>query len=130
MRQRLSPSWKQDWWLCSSHTPYQYYTHIRKPTRQHLTKVNTKYKQSEIKTNCRTSMDTCTYRHTWKRGGRSTGKRRKQEAAAKIKTKLSKKAHQKQEIADYQHRNGGYNPQQDSPRLPWYPAKNRPLETT
>jgi len=44
-------------------------------------------------------MDTCTYRHTWKRGGLLAGKRRKQEAAAKIKTKLSKKAHQKQEAS-------------------------------
>ena len=43
---------------------------------------NTKFKQPDIKNNSRTSMDTCTYRHTWKR--RSAGERGNQEAAAKI----------------------------------------------
>ena len=36
--------------------------------------------------NSRTSIDTCTYRHTWKRSGRSADERGKQEAAAKIQT--------------------------------------------
>ena len=35
--------------------------------------------------NSRTSMDTCTYRHTWKRIGRSAGERGKQEAEPKSK---------------------------------------------
>ena len=36
--------------------------------------------------NSRTSVDTCTYRHTWKRSVRSAGERGKQEAAAKLQT--------------------------------------------
>ena len=41
---------------------------------------------------------------TWKRSGRSAGERGKQEAAAKIQTKLlSKNAHQKQEAIILQH---------------------------
>ena len=44
-------------------------TRIRKSRRLHLTKFNTKFKQPDIKNNNRTSMDICTYRHTWKRSG-------------------------------------------------------------
>ena len=61
-------------------------TCIRKSRRLHLTKFITKFKHPDIKNNSRTSMDTCTYRHTWKRSGLSAGERGKQEAAAKIQT--------------------------------------------
>ena len=64
-------------------------------------------------------MDTCTYRHTWKRSGRSAGERGKQEAAAKSKLSYqeAKKLIRNKRIADLKHRNGGYNPQQDNLRL-------------
>ena len=78
----------------------------------HLTKFNTTFKQPDIKNNSRASMDTCTYRHTWKRSGRSAGERGKQEAAAKIQTLIRNKR-----LADFKHRNGGYNPQPDTLRL-------------
>ena len=60
-------------------------TRIRKSRRLHLTNCNTKFKQPDIN-NSRTLMDTCTYRHTWKRSGRSAGERGKQEAAAKVQS--------------------------------------------
>ena len=44
--------------------------------------------------------------------GRSAGERGKQEAAAKIQTLIRNKR-----LADFKHRNGGYNPQQDTLRL-------------
>ena len=50
-------------------------THIRKSRRLHLTKFNTRFKQPDIKNSSRTSMDTCTYRHTWKQTGGSAGER-------------------------------------------------------
>ena len=84
----------------------------QKSRRLHLTKFNTKFKQPDIKNNIRTSMDTCIYRHTWKRSGRSAGKRKKQEPAAKMQTLIRNKR-----LADFKHSNGGYNPQQDTLRL-------------
>ena len=80
-------------------------TGIRKPRSLKTTsyeKINSKYKQPEIKNNSHTSIDSGTYRHTWKWSGGSAGKGRQQEAAAQIKTKLprSKNAHdQKQEAS-------------------------------
>ena len=55
-------------------------------------------------------MDTCTYRHTWKRSGRSAVSRGKQEAATKIQTKLprSKTLIRNKRLADFKHKNGGY----------------------
>ena len=61
-------------------------TSIRNYRRLHLTQLNTKFKQPDTKNNSRTSVDACTYRHTWKRSGRSAGERGEQEAAAKIQT--------------------------------------------
>ena len=42
--------------------------------------------QPAIKNNSRTSMDTCTYRHSWKQRSQSAGERGTQEAAAKIQS--------------------------------------------
>ena len=68
-------------------------TRIRKSRRLHLTQFNTTFKQPDIKNNSRTSMDTCTYRHTWKQSG--------QQAKMLIRNKR---------LAEFKHRNGGYNP--------------------
>ena len=61
LQQRLSPSWRQDQRrLCSSQTPYQYCNHWHQETQKTTSyKIDTKYKQSEIKNNSCTSMDIC-----------------------------------------------------------------------
>jgi len=114
-------------------------TDVRKSRRLHLTKCNTKYKQSDIKNNSRTSMDTCTYRHTWKRSGPSAGKKRKQEQRPnyKLSYQEAKTFIRNKRLADFKHRNGGYYSQQDTLRLLSrhetdhdVPAKNRPLQTS
>ena len=60
-------------------------------------------------------MDTCTYRQTWKRSGRSAGERGKQEAAAKSKLSYqeAKTLIRNKRLADFKQRNGGYYPEQD-----------------
>ena len=121
-RQRLSPSWRQDQRrLCSSQTApiCTAITRIRKSRRLHLTKFNTKFKQPDIKNNSRTSMDTCTYRQIWKRSDRSAGERgkQKQQPKSKLSYQEAKTLIRNNRLADFKHRNGGYNPQQDTLRL-------------
>ena len=65
-------------------------------------------------------MDTCTYRHTWKRSGRSAGERgmhQKQQPKSKLSYQEAKTLIRNKRQADFKHKNGGYNPQQDTLRL-------------
>ena len=74
-------------------------TRIRKSTgRLHLTNFNTKFKWPDIKNNSRTSMDTCTYWHTWKRSGKQESKLSYQDAKTLFRNKR---------LADFKHSNGG-----------------------
>jgi len=66
-------------------------------------------------------MDTCTYRHTWKRSGRSAGKGSRQQKSSNPNQNLihqeAKTLIRNKRIAYFKHRNAGYKPQQDSLRL-------------
>ena len=94
-------------------------TRIRKSRRQHLTKCNTKFKWPDIKNNSRTSMDTCTYRHTWKEVSDQLTKEgsKKQQPKSKLSYQEAKTLISSKRLADIKHRNGGYDPQQDTLRL-------------
>ena len=72
----------------------------------------------------RTSMDTCKYRHTWKRSGRGLHGNevadqlakegsKKQQPKSKLSYQEAKTLIRNKRLSDFKHRNGGYNPQQD-----------------
>ena len=96
-------------------------TRIRKSRRLHLTKFNTKFKQPDIKNNSRTSMDTCTYR-----SGRSAAREgsKKQQSKSKLSYKYAKALIRNKRLADFKHRNGGYNPTKTP--FAYYRATNKP----
>ena len=87
--------------LWSSQTPYMYCNHSHQEIQ-----TTTPY---EMYYNSRTSMDTCTYWHTWKRSGKQESKLSYQDAKTLFRNKR---------LADFKHINGGCNPQQDTLRLP------------